>query len=122
MILDDTSLRYHIVEPVGFTTCSLCLSLVLVLYKVVIHGLTRVLGYIVLIALGNLRSVAVVHLVGKVLKADVAIIADAGLAFLTVLGGDQDDTVGTVRTINSCSRGILQDFHRLDVARVDIVE
>ena len=88
MILDDTSLRYHIVEPVGFTACSLSLSLVLVLYEVVVHCFTRVLSYIVLITLGNLRSVTVVHLVGKVLKADVAIIADAGLAVLTMLGGD----------------------------------
>ena len=88
MILDDTSLRYHIVEPVGFTACSLCLSLVLVLYEVVVHGLTRVLGYIVLITLGNLRSVTVVHLVSEVLNAKIAVVTDAGFAVLTVLGGN----------------------------------
>ena len=41
------------------------------------------------------------------------------LTCLTTLGSDDNDTVGTTRTINSCSRGILQDFDILDIMRVD---
>ena len=56
---------------------------------------------------------------GKVLDADIAIVADAGLTVLTVLGGNQDNTVSTLRTIDGGCRGVLQDFHRNDVGGID---
>ena len=122
MVCDDTSLRSQVVEPVSLLASSLSLSLVGVLYVVVVHGLTRVLGHVVLIALGNLRTIAVVELLGEVLETYVGIVAHGWLTVLTVLGGDQDNTVGTVRTVDSGSRGVLQDFHRLDIVGVDIVQ
>ena len=36
-----------------------------------------------------------------------------------MLGGDEDYAVRSLRTVNRCSRGILEDFHADDIGRVD---
>ena len=41
------------------------------------------------------------------------------LPYLTTLGGDHDDPVGSARTIDSGSGSILEDVHRSDVLRVE---
>ena len=94
----------------------------MVLDIVIVHGLASILSYIILVALRNLCTIAEVHLVGKILNADIAVITDRGLAFFAMLGGDKDDTIGTIGTIDGGSRGILQDFHRFDVARIDVIQ
>ena len=51
-------------------------------------------------------------------RVGVAHLATAGS---TLLGGDDDSTVGSVGTVQGSGGGALQDGHRLDVFRVDIV-
>ena len=36
-----------------------------------------------------------------------------------MLGGDEDDAVGTLRTVDGSGRSVLEDFHRYDVSGVD---
>ena len=122
VILDDTSLRCEVVEPVGLFAGSLILGFVGILHIVIKHCLTRVLCSRVLITLSHLRTIGEVKLLGKVFNTEVAVVAHRRLTVLTVLGGNQNNTIGTVRTVDSGSRGILQDFHGLDIVGVDIVE
>ncbi len=42
------------------------------------------------------------------------------LAGLAALGGDDDDTVGTTRTVDGRGRSVFQNVHRLDVGGVEI--
>ena len=44
------------------------------------------------------------------------------LAFLALLGGDKDDTVGRAGSIDGSGGGILQYLDTLDVVRVDEVD
>ena len=54
-------------------------------------------------------------------EAHITIIGHFGGSALSTLdGGDDDYTVGTTGTVDSGSRGILQDIHRLDVGGVDV--
>ena len=62
-----------------------------------------------------------VILLGNGRNGDVAIVGqmrNRGSLF-ALLGGDDDHTVRCARTINSCSRGVLQNGERLNVVRVD---
>ena len=38
------------------------------------------------------------------------------------LGGDDDHTVGSLSTVDGCSRGIFQDIDLLDIVRIDFRE
>ena len=49
-------------------------------------------------------------------------IGDARVAFAAILGGDDDHAVGGTGSIDGARCGVLQDVHRLDVARVDVVD
>ena len=46
-------------------------------------------------------------------------IGKLSFACLTLLGSNQNDTIGTLSTIDSSSRSILQYLHAHDIARVD---
>ena len=50
-----------------------------------------------------------------VVKCDVCVIGDVGLAFLSALRGDDDHTVGSLRTVDGCCRGVAEHVDRLDV-------
>ena len=56
---------------------------------------------------------------GLAAHGEHSVIGELRLAGLTVLGGDEDDTVGALRSVDRCRRGVLQDLHRDDVGRVD---
>ena len=122
MILDNTSLRGNIIHPVVFNTCGLVLGLVGVLHIIIIHGLTSILGHIVLIALGDLCTIGKLQFLGKILNTQITVVADGGFLILTTLGRNENNTVGTVGTIDSGGSCILQDLYRLDIVGVDIVE
>ena len=49
-------------------------------------------------------------------------IGDARIALASILGGDDDHTVGGSGSVDGARGCILQDVHRLDVARVDVVD
>ena len=70
------------------------------------------------------QSVVRIHLVGELrcrLHSGGEAYADAGLALLAALGGDEDDAVCTFHTVDCGSRGILEDGNGLDGADVDTV-
>ena len=53
------------------------------------------------------------------LNADIGVESDAGfLVGGAVACGDDDDTVGTARTIDGCCAGVFQHLCRLDVVRL----
>ena len=57
------------------------------------------------------------------LGTDVTIISySRALLLITFISSDDDDTVGTTRTVDSGSRGIFQDVHVLDVVRIDVAD
>ena len=47
------------------------------------------------------------------------VVAHDGLALVASLRGDDDDTVGGLRTIDGCGSSVFQDIDALDVLRVD---
>ena len=50
----------------------------------------------------------------------IAIIRHLHLALLGFLGGDDDNTIGTLRTVDGCRRGILQDVDSLNIVGVQV--
>ena len=78
---------------------------------------TRLHGTLVLQdgIVGSTRHVAL--LPGR-LPAVGEVVVDAGLAYLTLLGGDKNDAVGGTGTIDGTRGGILQHFDALDVVGV----
>ena len=76
--------------------------------------------------LAELREGGTIHhgiLVEYLLECNVAVVAHLGGSTLrTLLGGDDNHTVGTAATVDSGGRGILQDVHRLDVGRIDVAQ
>ena len=102
VLVDDGSRR--VVRPAGRIDGSLTLN-------GVVHQVERVIG---IILLGQLRH----HLGGHV-RLDLHVC----LSFFTTLGRDEDDTVGTLHTIDGCCRCVLEDgdaFHRRDVDRAHL--
>ena len=77
------------------------------------------LGHHVIIEFCKLAQVQHVNALTLMLPGYHTVVAELGFARLTVLGGNQYDTVSTLGTIDSGGRGVLQDFHRDDVGRVD---
>ena len=47
------------------------------------------------------------------------VVAHDGLALVASLRGDDDDTVGGLRTVDGCGSSVFQDIDALDVLRVD---
>ncbi|CCY37512.1 unknown [Alistipes sp. CAG:831] len=56
------------------------------------------------------------------LPADLSLEIHVYAAFLTFLGSDDNDTVGTTGTVQGSGRCVLQHGHRLDILRVDGVD
>ena len=57
------------------------------------------------------------------LEVDIAIVRNLSRSTLRTLnGGNDNDTIGTTRTVDRGCRGGLQDIHRLDVSGVDITQ
>ena len=57
---------------------------------------------------------------GQAVETHVGIEIDADLALGSLLGGDDDDTVGTCRTIDGGRGGILEHLDALDVVGVEV--
>ena len=57
-----------------------------------------------------------IQFIGYFLPAIVSIIADTHFTFFSALGGHNDYTVGTTRTINGCGGGIFQDCDVFNVS------
>ena len=55
-------------------------------------------------------------------NTDVSIVADLELTFLTLLGGNEDNTISSGRTIDGTRSGILQNVDTFDVGRVQVVD
>ena len=71
------------------------------------------------IVLGEHRQVHKLKILGHGLYTGLGVEVDVHAAGLAALGGDDDDTVGTLDTIDSGCGSILQDVHGLDIVRVD---
>ena len=62
------------------------------------------------------------NLVRYTLEAERAVDIDARLSFFGFLGGDDDDTVGAAHAEDGEGRRVFQDFHGLDVLRIEEVD
>ena len=71
---------------------------------------------------GIVASADDVDLLGHLLPGVVGIVADLGLAFLTALGGDEDYTISTTRTVDGGGGCILQDGDVLNVVGRDVAD
>ena len=60
-----------------------------------------------------------IYLLRNMRETPIARELNLRLTSFTTLGSDDNDTVGTTGTVNSCSRGILQNFDILNIMRVD---
>ena len=70
---------------------------------------------------GQLRPAGQLKLLGRLRQSVISIEGNAGfIAGLTALGGDEHHAVGPARAVNGRGVGILQDFHALDVRRVQV--
>ena len=58
----------------------------------------------------------------RVGDADIAVVLGGYLAFLTLLGGDEDDAVGGTGAVDGGGGSVLEDVDALDVAGVDAVK
>ena len=67
-------------------------------------------------------SIQEVEVLRYLSKAEVRTEINLSLALLTVLGCNQNHTVGSYRTIDGSGSTILQNLHRLDVLRVHAVD
>ena len=56
---------------------------------------------------------------GLALDGDHTVIGEFSVSALTALGGDEDNAVCTLGTVDGRCRGVLQDFHRHDIGGVD---
>ena len=70
---------------------------------------------IVFSELAQVHDVETFHLA---VDGERAVVGELGLACLTALRGDEHNTIGTLCTVDGGGRGVLQDFHRHDVGRV----
>ena len=57
-----------------------------------------------------------------ILPSITAVVVEGGLSLDAVTGSHQDHTVGGTGAIDGCGGRILQDFHRLDVIGVQVVD
>ena len=58
------------------------------------------------------------------LEGEAAVVGDAGVAVVgsAALGGDEDDTVTCLRTVDSGGGSVLQDLHGLDHGRIEVLD
>ena len=78
------------------------------------HGHVVVFGiFIGVCQVGQFRGLA---------HAYRTVVGDACLAFLTLLGGDQDDAVGSARTVDGSGRGVLQHGDVVNVCRGQVAQ
>ena len=73
----------------------------------------------VVVVLGEFAQVQQVDATGLALQGDHAVVGEFRIAAPTALGGDEDDTVRTLGTVDSRRGSILEDFHADDIGRVD---
>ena len=120
MVLAHTLLE-HLVEPVGIRVVHK------VVFTVLTHAVTagkRSIG-----VGGSLTQVVAVlvgihQVVGAArnnVNTEVALVVNLQrLVFLTVLGGDDDHTVSSTRTVDGTGRSILQHLNGLNVVRREV--
>ena len=69
-----------------------------------------------------LLSIEDLSLLPWVLPSVAHIVVDSGFSFGTLLGGDQDYTIGGTCPVDGCRGSILEDLHRFDIHRVEVVD
>ena len=75
--------------------------------------------YHIVIILSEFAEVHHIDAAGLAGHGEHTVIGELGIAGLTVLGGDEHNTVSTLGTVNGGGRSILEDFHAHDIGRVD---
>ncbi len=63
-----------------------------------------------------------VDAVGQRVEREIGVVRDLGLALLGGLGGNEDDTVRTARTVDGGCRRVLEHVDGLDVVDVDVLQ
>ena len=63
-----------------------------------------------------------IQAVGALADTPVGRNVQTGFPFLSLLRGNHNHTVGTLRTVNCGSRGILQDFNALNIAGIQEID
>ena len=73
------------------------------------------IGCQLVVQFGKLLGIQEIEGLGGLAPTERSCIADVILAVRTFLGGDDDDTIGTTRTIDCSSRHVLQHLNVLNV-------
>ena len=114
----------HFLQPVCPFPCSVLYGLQIpfrnigrpVVRTQSVHYTAFILHHHVLLGIEDSRDFV------EVLHTDIAIVTDFGNAGFTSFGGNQDNAVGSTRTIDGGRSGILQDVQRFNVTRVQSVD
>ena len=61
-------------------------------------------------------------LLAEGLQGEAAVVGHGRVSFLAGLGGDEDDAVTCLRTVDGGGGGILQDLHGLDHGRIEVLD
>ena len=69
-----------------------------------------------------LCSIVEFKISANILYRNISVIGNLELALLTSLGSDKNHTIRRTCTIDGLRGSILEDFHRLDVIGVDVVD
>ena len=94
MVMGNTRTQ-HLVLPVGITSA-------------ILHGCDEA-------AVAQLGSRSHVEGLHHAVESHVSVVAHVSAAFLSALGGDDDDAVGCLRTVDGGCRGIAQHVDRLNI-------
>ena len=94
-------------------------------------GEGRRVGLVILLGLEHFQLVVPLHIVfgaehvervGHLLPRIVGIVGHLSLALLAALGRDEDNAVGTARTVDGRRRSVLEHVDGLDVGRRDVAD
>ena len=127
-MLEVPAVSEYFVVPVGIESfCSghtnqltinfCCLTIITVVDKLLLGHVTQVL-----VILDIVLSTEELCLLTEALASSLEAIGYVSCALRTVLGGDQYNTITCLSTVDSCRSSVLQNLHRLDERRIQILD
>ena len=119
----------HSVQQVKIITAEsvghLSIIYIIVINLIVVPVVDKLcLGHVaqVLVILDIVRSLEELCLLAETLACSLEAIGYVSCALRTVLGGDQYNTITSLSTVDSCRSSVLQNLHRLDERRIQILD
>ena len=94
MVMAETRTK-HFILPIGISTC-------------ILYNLT---------SSTKLRSRSHIKFLQDVIYSYIRIVSNVGFTFCTILGSNDDDTIGSLGTIDGCSCSITEHIYTLNIIR-----